>query len=397
MGGSDRPTSVRRLWPVYLAAPVVLSGIQALLPGLPGIQEALDLTDSEIALVTSVYLFPSVVMALPIGLAADRIGRRAPLLAALVLFGLGGVVLTLFPESFPLLLVVRILQGTAFAAVLSLTITIIGDSLRGPAQVSAQGYRTLAMKVGEAAFPLIGGMMVALSWYAPYAIQIAALPLAAVVWRSLRDVPDARGEWRRGRAKEVFSSFRELPVAVLQASGFLRFFFKFAFLTYLPVLAAERGVTAPTVGTLLAISAGGAAVTGSLTGRLSSRVRPSALMAASLWTIAASFFAIAIDQGLLVMSVAAVAFGLADGLYGILQNAAITQAVPERMRAGFVGVSGTVRNAGKFAAPTLIGALVLSVQVNMAFLIVGVVALLAVVTSIPLRRFDEFSVGLAPK
>lgn len=253
------------------------------------------------------------------------------------------------------------------------------------------------MKVGEAAFPLIGGVMAALSWYAPYAIQIAALPLAAVAWWSLRDVPDTRGERRRGRAKEVFASFRELPVAVLQASGFLRFFFKFAFLTYLPVLAAERGMTAPTVGTLLAISAGGAAVTGPFTGRLSALVRPSTLIAVSLWTIAASFFAIAIDQGLVVMSVAAVAFGLADGLYGILQNAAITQAVSERMRAGFVGVSGTVRNAGKFAAPTLIGALVLSVQVNIAFVVVGVVALLAVVTSIPLRRFDQLTVGRVPR
>ena len=382
-------TTIRALWPVYLAAPVMLTGIQVLLPALPLMQQELGLSDAQIALVTSVYLLPSVIAAVPAGLLADRFGRRIVLSGSMMVFGLGGAYLTISHESFTQLLVVRAIQGAASVGVMATTITIIGDRLSGPEQVSAQGYRSAAMKIGDGLFPVLGGVLAGIAWWAPFTAQLITIPVAIVAWAGLKGLEKPRPPLGLQRGKAVRQKLREPPIIALQAAGFLRFFFKLALITYLPILAVAEGTaTASTIGIVLAVAAVAATASGPAAGWLTQRVLPSRLVGAMLAIISASIAAMAINPELAVLVIGGVAFGLADGVYGTLIAGTITQVVPGGLRATFVGVSAAVRNAGKFAAPTLIGLLVLVLPLRVAFGVIAGMAALATLTAFPMRRFD---------
>ena len=100
-----------RLWPVFLAGPIVLSGLQSILPTLPLMQDELGLSNTEIGLVTSVYLLPGVLLAVPAGMLADRFGRRIVLSVSLLVFGVGGLVVLANPSHFLLHLGIGSLKG----------------------------------------------------------------------------------------------------------------------------------------------------------------------------------------------------------------------------------------------------------------------------------------------
>ena len=83
-----------------------------------------------------------------------------------------------------------------------------------------------------------------------------------------------------------------------------------------------------------------------------------------------------------------VAFGIGDGMLMVLQNAFVSVAAPERVRAGLVGVSSMTRNGGKLVAPLAVGALMLAVSPPAAFALVGLSAWALVPLLRPLRKLD---------
>jgi MFS family permease len=370
-----------------------MMGIQLILPALPAMQDEFSLSDGEVALVTSVYLLPSVAFAFISGLLADRFGRRLIYAVALGVFGLAGLAQLIVP-SFAVFLLLRLVQGAAFAAIHPLSITMIGDMLTGMEQVSAQGHRVVAMSLGDTLLPVVGGAMVALGWHAPFALQALALPLAVAAWFGL---PAGKVAEHSAvvHVKELVRVLHNATTLSLQVAGFLRMFFKFAFMTYLPiVLVGGRGMTPTFVGVAL----GGAALCGTvvaaLSGPLVRWVPPSRLMAFSLVLISGAFVGIALGGASPVLTLAAsLAFGAADGGYGVLQNAAVTQAISDDMRATFVAATGSVRNFGKFLAPSLLGLSTLVLPLEVAFLLLAFLALLALWTIAPLSRLDAHLVG----
>jgi hypothetical protein len=72
----------------------------------------------------------------------------------------------------------------------------------------------------------------------------------------------------------------------------------------------------------------------------------------------------------------------------VLQNALVTEAAPERVRAGVIAVSGMSRNAGKLAAPLAMGALILVASVPASFVMIGLVSWAIVPALRPARRLD---------
>ncbi len=348
-------------------------------------QQELGLTDTAIGLVTSAYLLPGVLLAIPAGILADRLGRRLVLSISLLVFGLGAVVILAEPENFALFLVVRVVQGAAFAAVLAVTITIIGDQFGGPAQVTAQGLRSLALKIGDAVLPVIGGALATISWFLPIATQLAALPVGLAAWLILEEDQRSGGP-QPGRIGRAIDLARDLAVTTLLAAGFFRFFFKFAYLTYVPVLAVGSGaLSVLQVGGLLGVAALSAAVSGPLAGTVTRLVRPSTAVGVAVSGIGLSFVAVANATGPLVLWASAVTFGVLDGVFGVVQTALTTQIPKADIRATFVGVAATLRNFGKFAAPTVLGALVLWIPLDRSFAMIGAIALASTTMALPLR------------
>jgi MFS family permease len=96
------------------------------------------------------------------GRLSDRIGRRTPILAGLVL---GGLVLTLIPytTSFPALLAISIIYGLSFSMVTSSTSALVGDLSRRDLYGASMGFLATIMDVGQALGPIITGLILAVT------------------------------------------------------------------------------------------------------------------------------------------------------------------------------------------------------------------------------------------
>lgn len=358
----------------YISGPVAFTGIQLVAPTLPLIAADLGLSSSQLALVMSVYLLPAALFALPSGLLADRWGRRSVLGWSLVVFGACGCLYPFAGASFGIFLTVRFVQGLAFAAVLPLTITILGDTYGGSDLVRAQGYRSLSLGIGEAVLPVIGGFLAAISWEAAWMVQGIALPFGFVVLKLMRD--DVRGVRRKFLAsgRDVAGLMKNSSIAAIQWVGVQRMLVKFSILAFLPVYLVEvRDMTTEFVGLVIGLAAAtgvGVSLLAAPLSRGGSTTRWIGLGLLLLGVTAVGFVLAPVKWLILFFSVV---YGAADGVTGVLSNSLVAVATEGDLRASFVAATGAIRNFAKFLAPTVFGAMVLVVPLGVSFIALGAV------------------------
>jgi ACDE family multidrug resistance protein len=358
-----------------LTAAVLTSGMQGIVPAIPAIRDHFGLSNFEVGLVTSVYLLPGVFSAFAAGWLTQRIGERKVVVGGLAVFGLGGGIL-LVGHDLGTLLAVRFVQGIVFGALLSMTVGIIGSvAPTGQAAHRGQSRRIVAMAAAEALFPIAGGLMLALAWYAPFSMQILALPLAIVAWFVLSD--GERPSRREANGIPVESVWKAPAIIGVQLLAAGRFIFKFAVLTYTPVLAVDQvGMSATVLGPLVGVSSALAAATALLSERLATRLRSSEMIVACMLVIAVSLTLVGVAASAFVVAIGLLLYGAQDGVYGVAHNVLANEMSPAGARMAYVGLTGTVRNIGKFVAPLTFGAISLVLPLTSTFFVfagVGVV------------------------
>jgi MFS family permease len=389
-----RSSPSRIITAACLAAAVVTSGVQGVAPAIPAMQQEFGLTAAQVALITSIYLFPSMFSALAAGALADRIGTRPVFTGALALYGIGAVVLLLDP-SLTVLLTVRFVQGIAFGAVLSMSVAIIGAVVAsGPPAARAQGQRIITMAIAEAVFPAAAGALLAVAWFAPFALQLLALPAAALCWVVLPSVRTSRKGGGGGGMRTVASS---PAFAGVQLLGALRFIFKFAILTYFPLLAVQQvGLSPAALGVALGAASVVSATTAWLTEKLSHRWSSAQLIVGCLLALVVSVVAMAFAVSPVVALLGLLVYGIQDGVYGVAHNVLVTELAPDGARATYIGVTGTVRNVGKFAAPMLFGAATLVLTLSQSFLVLAGIGLASLAAARPVIRAERHALEPEP-
>jgi ACDE family multidrug resistance protein len=386
-----RRTARRNAWFAWLGAGVALTGVQLIAPSLPVMQRALGLTENDLALVMSVYLLPATLASIPIGMLADRVGRRLVFGSALIVFGVCGVSLAL-TSDFTVFLAVRFVQGLAFAGLLPLTMAILGDSFTGPELVGALGGRSVAISVADTVPPVIGGLLASLDWFLPWLGQAVAIPLGILVMIYLVDPPSLRVERtpHTTRFISVLKLFRRLPILALQYAGFLRMFLKFCILTFLPVYLVDvRSFSPAFAGFVVGVASFAGAVIAAMSGRLARHGHPTLWVVAGVVGMGVSMIgmvAIPWSGGILV---AALVYGAADGAMGVFVNSFVAAATDAEHRGSFVSWVGAIRNFGKFIAPVTFAALMTFQSIRGAFLVAGAIAIASALVVAFLRPLEE--------
>ena len=369
----------------------VITGVQLISPALPALAERFSLSDSEVSLVISVYLVPAALASVPAGLLADRFGRRWVFGGGLTLFGLASLLLPLLAEgSFGALLVIRFFQGLGFAPAFPLTITILGDLYRGPQLVSAQGRRSVLMSIADGGYPIVGGVLVGLSWLAPWYLQSLALPVGLIVLATFRDWVPLRRRGALGGLLWLVRSTRLKGTLALHYVAFIRFFVKFALLSYLPLLlVVSREMSAAQAGLVL----GTAALCGTLGAAMSgflARVGPaSRWVGLGMVVQGGALVVLAYVGDIWILMSVAVAYGLGDGVLGTFINAYLAAATDPEHRASLVAANGAIKNVGKLLAPILLGMLVLVIPLSAGFALVAAVLVISAPSARPLRVYDS--------
>ncbi|OWF72762.1 MFS transporter [Yersinia kristensenii] len=172
-----------------LSLPMLLSSLATSIAnvGLPTLTQALNASFQEAQWVVLAYLLAMTTSAISIGRMGDIIDKRQLLIAGIGLFTLASLGCA-FAPTIEMLITARILQGLGAAAMMTLTLALVGETISQEKTGRAMGMLGTVSALGTALGPSLGGMLIAgFGWPAMFFINIPFGLLA--LFLALRDLP----------------------------------------------------------------------------------------------------------------------------------------------------------------------------------------------------------------
>lgn len=333
-----------------------ITGVSLVSPALPTIANSLGVDNAQIGLVVTAFTLPAIFILPFSGLLADNFSRRRVMGAGSLLVGLGGLIGVL-SNSFLWLLVGRVVQGVGYAGVMPLTVTLLGDLYDDNKETEAQGLRGSFNKVGGILWPVVGGALAVFSWNNVFLVYLLFFPLALLLWFAIpRSATDQESVTDYiGNLSHVIEQPR---IAIYLFIGFVRFFLKYSFLTYLPLLLTARfPIGSAAVGRYMAVLGIGGILSSASSGLFDEKFRKTSTIIGALLAMGAVTLVIAVTRSLVLTLAAMALVGTVDSLMGPLQKSLLTQSVDTAHRAGVVTTNSVAQNVGKTLAPVITGTL----------------------------------------
>lgn len=329
-------------------------GVALISPALPAVRDAFGLTDARASLLISAYFATGIVLSPLIGLLVDRVGRRGVLVTSLVVFSLTGAPLAVAP-TFGWMLALRVVQGTAAAGILIVTVTLIGEAFEGVQRNAVLGVNTAVLSAGAAVYPILGGALVAIAWNAPFLAYLVGLPVAAYAYRTLEEPAVEREIRSLDYLRRVVRALSPREATVLYGSALLIELLLFgAVFTAIPfLLEGAYGVSPSLIGLVVTasfVSAVGAALAND---ELVERLSDFGVVAAGFASSGVGLLAAWVARTPTTIGVAALVFGTGRGLALPSIDAAVSQLVAARHRAGALSLRNSTAFLGRALGPVL--------------------------------------------
>lgn len=355
------PWRSKRLYLLLATAAVAPLDVNIVGPALPAIADAFDVSSARSGLVITAFAAPGAVLAPIVGMYADRLGRRRIIVPCLLIYGLAGVAVTLTTDLWQVL-ALRAVQGSVGGSILaSLTLALVGDYYEGPRRNAVMGVVSAGISFSAAAGPVLGGVLAARSWDAPFYLYGSSVVVAALAYRYLdapavEDADDGDDSGHDG--SYVRAAVASLParqaLAVYGATliGFTLFFG--GVLTAVPfLLEGTYGLASGRVGALVTGAMMVAAVVAVFNGRFARHVSNLGLV-----TIAFGFYAIGLVGVWAAGSATAVllalgVFGIGHGLLLPSVASALSELAGPEFRGGVMSLRTSVILGAQAIGPPL--------------------------------------------
>ncbi|MFB6165028.1 MAG: MFS transporter [Haloarculaceae archaeon] len=360
---------------LLLASAFPVLGTALVSPVLDSLIGPFGTTPGEIGLMVSAFTAPAIVTIPVAGALADRYGRRRVLAAAIALFGVAGTAIALTTD-YRLVLACRLLQGVGFAGTNPVIITCIADLYSGDREATGQGLRFMVSGLSGAAFPLLAGALVLISWRYPFLLYALALPVAVAVLRwfdggesaaTTRERRSSDGQVSYGRALARLLGRRRvlalLAARALMAAAFI------GFLTYNSLIVSRLlGGASVAAGVLAALAYLSFAIAASQAGRITAlfdrRLYP--LIGANV-ALSGGFAIALFAPSVPIAAVGVAAFGVGFGVLGSLYRSAIAGLAEPALRAGLVSVSEAGGRLASTLTPLVMGGLIAALAPTLGF------------------------------
>lgn len=350
-----------RLVTVTLLSLVGTLGVNVASPALPSMSAGLGVSDARIGLVITAYTLPAMFMVPVAGALADLYGRRTIVVPALVLFGLAGSAIAAV-DTFEAVLVLRGLQGLAFAGIMPLSVTILGDLYSGPTGSAAQGLRVGMNGLGSTVAPVVAGALSAIAWNHPFLLYAAALPVAAVAFVVLPETASggAGSDGLRAQlGRYVDSLLREVRrprLSALLAGGGVRDFVRYGLITFVPLFAVRSlGASFAVAGALLSLRGVAYILVSPGSGVLVGASSRRWVLVGGFGLAAASAAAMPLAPDVLWLGAFFLLYSVGDSVFSPVIKDAVTDASAPDSRAGVVGGMNVLKYAGQTAGPVFFG------------------------------------------
>ena len=350
---------------------VAVTGVFVVSPIVSELSGALSVTATEAGQLITAFVAPSIVLVPVAGMLADRYGRKPVLVGGLLVFGLAGGAVAVTP-SYPVVMALRAVQGVGYAAIIPVSVAMLGDLYAGEREATAQGLRVAGIQSMNLVSPPLAGALVVLSWRYPFVLYLLAVGVAAWAWRALPALETGETTSVRRYAADLAASLARPAMAMIMLTFVVRFALNFGFFAYVSVLVGSAlGGSAVLAGLLISVYALVSLVASTQVGRLSA--------AWDILLVALAGFAVA-GVGMTAMGALPTAVGLVGGavllgagagVTGPVQKSLVTQFVPPARRAGAVSSSVVLQSVGQAAGPLLMGLVLVRYPVTVGFVAFG--------------------------
>lgn len=235
----------KRNWIIISLAsiPLIMTlGNSMLIPILPVMEKTLDISKLESSYIITAYSVIAIFFIPIAGYLSDQFGRKAIIMPALVITGLGGILAGWaswqMNNPFGVILIGRILQGIGASGAFPVVLPLVGDIFQDDKLASKTlGVVETSNTAGKVLSPILGAALAAIVWFMPFfSIPVFCLISACLVGFMIEKKDD--GEERTTikeyiqLIKDVFASHRRWLIAVFIIGAILMFVL-FGFLFYL--------------------------------------------------------------------------------------------------------------------------------------------------------------------
>lgn len=370
------PWRSRTVQVVLLSTLLAPFSVALISPGLPVYRSAFGVSDAEASLLLSAVLVPGVFLSPVVGLLADRVGRRRVLVWCLLVWSFAGGAIVLRPAFWPVL-ALRLLQGTALAGIAVTTVTLVSDAFEGVRRNAVLGVNTAALSAGAAAYPLIGGALVAVAWNAPFALYLLGLPAALFATRYLDEPVRERETRTLAYLRRVATALPAREAMTLYGSALAVELLLFgAVFTGLPFLLAETYDLSPfLIGLVVTTGEAASTVAATQNGRLAARFSDVTIITLGFLAAAAGLLGAWLAPTPLLVAAATVGLGVGWGLTLPSIDAGVSDLVPTRFRAGALSLRSSATSLGRALGPVLFAGLAVRTGYSTLLLVAGVGAL----------------------
>jgi len=177
---------------------IMVLGNSMLIPVLPDIKNALQLTSVQTSLLITFFSVPAGAIIPLAGFLSDRYGRKVVIIPSLILYGLGGIVaalasLFLHESAYLGILVGRALQGLGAAGTAPIAMALCGDLFSGKQRSQSLGTIESFNGLGKVISPVLGSALGLITWYTTFIFfPIAVFPVVLGVWFFVKENFDKR-------------------------------------------------------------------------------------------------------------------------------------------------------------------------------------------------------------
>ncbi|MDT2815486.1 MFS transporter [Vagococcus carniphilus] len=174
-------------WAVLSVSLILTSGM-AINGTLPLIKEHLSLSQTQSELLGTIPSLTVFLVVLLSTLIVKKIGMKKTVLMGLSLVAIGGTLPILTPNSYPAILLSRLILGAGLGCYNSSAVNYINELFVGKQRMNLLGMRNSMESIGQMFLTFIAGLLISFGWQFSYLIYLGAIPIAILFYFFVPDV-----------------------------------------------------------------------------------------------------------------------------------------------------------------------------------------------------------------
>jgi len=367
-------------------------------PVLPLFVKSLSGSDTVIGLISAISPLAGILFSFPVGLLADRLGKKRLLVVASLVFVLAPPLYLLVHNAF-WLVPIRFFHGIA-TAILGPVASALIVSAYPKSKGEKLGLYSSATLIGRTLAPLLGGALISLLNYrsvyaAAFALCVPVLVLSLVL---------KRDDGGAAVKKVTVSDFGKSLVEFVRNARLLgtslvemaTYFCYGVMETYLPLYLSNQGVPAYQIGLVFSIQVLSIALTKPLFGRLADRVDRRIQILFGIVMLALFIALVPLFQGVIAIGILGMLFGLAMSVSTVATSTYVADVAREENLGASLGALSSIMDIGHSSGPFVAGVIITATATGAGFLASAAVSALAALAFLSLA-FRRPSLPTAPQ